>query len=251
MKRWAIPMAVLASAGLVAARTLGPGADPRSAAPQAGGTDGRYGARDVDLATVRYLQYVLLPLWIVPGFADYLYHRQTKIEHTAGTHESLLHALMLGEVGVPITLGLFLEIDAGVIAVMLLALIAHTATAFWDVAYAENRRTVPPNEQHCHSCMEVLPFTALSFVLCLHWDQALALLGRGPARPRFAFRRKRPPLPVSYVIGLLAAITAFVGVPHGEELVRCYRVDRTFAPRPPAATSRPDAPEVPAGSELD
>jgi hypothetical protein len=30
---------------------------------------------DVESVTVRYLMYVLLPAWFVPGIADYVMHR--------------------------------------------------------------------------------------------------------------------------------------------------------------------------------
>ena len=34
--------------------------------------------------TVRYLMYVLMPAWFMPGVADYLMHRRTRIERTSG-----------------------------------------------------------------------------------------------------------------------------------------------------------------------
>jgi hypothetical protein len=47
------------------------------------------GRNDVEEATRRFMNFVLLPLWLVPGFADYWCHRVAKIEETSGTHESL------------------------------------------------------------------------------------------------------------------------------------------------------------------
>ena len=43
--------------------------------------------------------YVIVPLWLLAGFTDYVLHKRTHIEHTAGTRESLLHLLQLGEIG--------------------------------------------------------------------------------------------------------------------------------------------------------
>ncbi|WP_405561795.1 hypothetical protein [Streptomyces canus] len=40
--------------------------------------------------TTRYLLYGLLPGWFVPGLADWVMHRHTRIEDTAGTKESLI-----------------------------------------------------------------------------------------------------------------------------------------------------------------
>jgi hypothetical protein len=39
---------------------------------------------DVESVTVRYLMYVLLPASFVPGIADYVMRRRTRIERTSG-----------------------------------------------------------------------------------------------------------------------------------------------------------------------
>ncbi len=109
----------------------------------------------VDRATRRALLYFVVPLWLGSGLADWWHHRRTHIERTAGAYESLLHLLMLAEAGVPSMLGLFLEVNAGVLATAYAALAAHEVTAFWDVAYAETRRRVTPTEQHVRSYLEV------------------------------------------------------------------------------------------------
>src|SRR5690348_5087032 len=77
----------------------------------------------------RYVMYFLLPMWVVPGALDHLCHRRTKIETASGLEESLIHALMMSETGVPILLGLLFEINAGLIALMIAAYLAHEATA--------------------------------------------------------------------------------------------------------------------------
>jgi hypothetical protein len=55
--------------------------------------------RDRERLTARamqaYLLYVLMPLWTIPGFGDYLCHRRAKIESTSGTQESITHSLMM------------------------------------------------------------------------------------------------------------------------------------------------------------
>jgi len=43
----------------------------------------------------RYLLYFIMPLWMVAGLLDWYHHRRTKIEKTAGTRESMIHALIL------------------------------------------------------------------------------------------------------------------------------------------------------------
>jgi hypothetical protein len=53
------------------------------------------------------LVYVVLPLWVIAGFADYLCHRASNIGHANGMRESIIHWLMLAEVGLPLGLAVF------------------------------------------------------------------------------------------------------------------------------------------------
>lgn len=183
---------------------------------------------DVGDATVRYLLYGLLPGWFLPGLADWVMHRRTRIEETAGTRESLIHALMMTEVGVPIALTLRYEINPLLLTVQLGSTAAHEATALWDVRTAEDSgREVKPIEQHIHSFLESLPFGALSSLMCLHADQVKSLLrgGRGdPDAWRLVPRRR--PLSRAYLAGIGAAIGVCVLLPYGEELLRCRRAAR-------------------------
>src|SRR6266702_1180128 len=77
---------------------------------------------DVESVTVRYLMYVLMPAWFVPGIADYVMHRRTRIERTSGVRESGVHALMMAEVAVPVTLTLLCEVNPLLLAVAAAAL---------------------------------------------------------------------------------------------------------------------------------
>jgi hypothetical protein len=191
----------------------------------------------VEDATRRLLLYVALPTWIGAGLADWWRHRRTDIEHTSGTRESLIHCLMMSEAGVPVLLGLFLDVNAGVLGTALAGLAAHEATAVWDVSYAEARRKVTPGEQHIHSLLEVVPMGAAAALVALHWDQAAALVGASPTRRDLRLRRKRDPLPGGVKAAIVAAIVLFGALPYGEELLRCLRVD-------PSPLSRPEAPEA-------
>jgi hypothetical protein len=153
---------------------------------------------------------------------------QTSIEKTAGTHESIIHALQMAEGGIPAMLGLFLEVNAGVLATTYTAFWVHYGTAFWDVKYAESSPgEVTPNEQHIHGLLEVVPLMATSFLTVLHWDQARALFRLGDERPRFRPELKRRPLPANYVAALGAAIAAAIVLPYGEEIWRCRRAERS------------------------
>ena len=80
-------------------------------------------------ATLRYLLYGLLQAWFVPAVADWWQHRRSDIEHTTGTRESLPHALMMTEVGVPVAVALLCEVNPLVLTIMLAAVAAHGATS--------------------------------------------------------------------------------------------------------------------------
>lgn len=183
---------------------------------------------DVGDATVRYLLYGLLPSWFVPGVADWWMHRRTRIEETAGVKETLIHSLMMTEVGIPIALTLRYEVNPLLLSVQLGATAAHEATALWDVRTAVGSdREVKPVEQHIHSFLESLPFGGLTALMCLHADQVKSLLrgGRGdPDAWRLVPRRR--PLSRGYLAGIGVAIGACVLLPYGEELWRCVRARR-------------------------
>ena len=223
-------------------RPAGMAAAVRRGLPGAGRSGRNEATRQlgVDEATRRMLLGFAVPLWIGAGLADWWRHRRTGIERTAGTRESLIHALMMTEAGVPLLLGLFFEPNAGVLAASAGGFAAHQATALWDVTYAEDRRRVTPLEQHLHSLLEVVPLMAAVSLYNLHWDQALALVGRGPERPRFRLERKRRPLPRGTRGALLAAIAVLGVAPYAEELWRCARVNRSVR-----ATPAPEEPATP------
>ena len=77
--------------------------------------------------TVLILMYFILPVWLLAGFADWLCHRASHIETTTGAKESLIHLLMFAEVGVPLLAAMFLEINALIIAAMIVTFLIHDA----------------------------------------------------------------------------------------------------------------------------
>jgi hypothetical protein len=187
----------------------------------------------MDPATLarHYLLFFILPLWIAAGLADYYLHRRTLIQHTSGTGESLLHALQLGEAGLPVLMGLLLDINALVILLMLVALALHEVTALYDLQYTVHRRYISPLEQHVHSFLELLPLMGVSFISLLYWDQFSALFGLGTEAPRFTFAWKDPPLSPLYLALLFALIGLFIVLPFAEELWRCLQADQRRAAR--------------------
>ncbi|MGE5548427.1 MAG: hypothetical protein ACM33T_16095 [Solirubrobacterales bacterium] len=177
-----------------------------------------------DPATVtrNLLLYYIIPLWSAAGVADWLCHRRTNIENTTGAKESLIHLLMLAEMGTPVLAGLFLEITPPVLGGMIGAFFLHEATALWDVGYAVTRREVTPVEQHVHSFLELVPLMAVSFICVLHWRQVRALIGREvPLGAPIRF--KHEPLPRAYLAGALGSMGLLEGLPYLEELWRDWR----------------------------
>src|SRR3954452_16535849 len=171
----------------------------------------------VDDATRRALQWFVLPVWAGAGLADWWCHRRTAIEHTAGWTESAIHSLMMAEGGVPTMLGLFCEVNAGVLCATYASLGVHELTAIWDVAYADGRREVTPAEQHVHGFLERVPMMAAAFLTVLHWDQAQAVFGQGE-RPDWALRPKRRRLGVGYRVAVLGVAGGLGALPYAEEL---------------------------------
>jgi hypothetical protein len=173
------------------------------------------------------LMYFILPVWLIAGFADYLCHRATNIATTSGWKESVLHIAQLIEMGIPILALMFFEVNAGIIVLMIVCLILHEGTGWWDVAYAHERREIMPLEQHIHGFLERLPLMGFLIVIVLHWPQFLALLGLADEPARFALTPKSEPLPVVYVLTVLGCVALFEFLPYGEELLRGLKARRT------------------------
>lgn len=170
---------------------------------------------------VLFLMYVLVPLWLAAGLADWLCHRATRIEVTSGLKESVLHIVQFVLVGVPLLAALFLQVNAAILLMMIAGLVLHQAVAIWDVRYANATRRVPPAEQHLHGMLEAIPAVATAVVIILHWQEFRGLLGRAPAS--FVLEPKHAPLPGWYLASVLAATAIAGALPYAEEFVRCLR----------------------------
>jgi hypothetical protein len=172
------------------------------------------------------LMFAVVPVWIAAGLADYFCHRHSRIAFTSGAGESVLHLVQLSLVGIPVILSLFLEINAGLLALWIICLLLHHAVAFWDVRFANRTRTVGPIEQMVHSFLELTPMMAFALLAVLFWPQLLALLGAGSEKAQWVFAAKRRALPAGYVVAVLAAALLFDALPYLEELLRSLRIRR-------------------------
>ena len=175
--------------------------------------------------TRNVLMYFILPLWLACGFADWLCHRASNIATTSGAKESLIHLLMLTEMGIAVTAAMTFEINALILLVMVVCWALHEATAVWDVFYAVEHREVTPIEQWVHSYLGVLPLLSLVLVVVLNWQQFLALFGFGSEAPRFDLVVKEPALPWGYVLSVIGGVMLLEVLPYLEELVRGLRAN--------------------------
>lgn len=169
-----------------------------------------------------YLLFFLLPAWVVIGALDWWTHRRAGIERF-GTYEPALHLALLSLAGLPILLGLFLEINAIVLLTMILCLLVHEAVGYIDVRWASGTRGITPFEQRLHDYLAAMPFAAVSLVVVLHWQELVALA----TAPIDALREppsfRRPPLPSAIVVGILGLVFVANGLPYAEEFVRALR----------------------------
>jgi len=182
--------------------------------------------------TLLVLMYFVVPVWLMAGFADWLCHRATNIATTSGAKESVLHLLLFAEVAGPFLAALLLDINALVLAFMIVMFFVHEATTLWDLSYAVNLREITPIEQHVHSYLEMMPLMGVLLVAARHWPQFLALFGFGDEAPRFDIALKAPPLPLAYIVSALVAALLFAVLPYTEELWRGLRANNgRFVPR--------------------
>jgi hypothetical protein len=172
------------------------------------------------------LFYLILPVWLLAGFADALCHRALRIEATSGWRESALHWLMLGELGMGVIAILLLDINALVIALFAVACLAHEVTMVADLGYAHARRDIPPVEQWVHGIQQAIPWIVLLAIVILHPGQALALLGLGNEPARWSLELRQPPLPFGYLTSLAVLALLLVGMPFAREMWRAVQAPR-------------------------
>jgi hypothetical protein len=171
--------------------------------------------------------YVLFPMWLLAGVLDYWLHQRTDIATTTGPRESRLHLAQTLQVGVPVLIVLFLELNQLALALLVAAAVAHTVTAYWDVRYASQRRTILPLEQVVHSFMFTLPIFVPALLLMMHWQ-----VWQAPAAPpgagtsAWALRLRDPPWDAGAIATVLVASFFFGMLPALAEYWQVTRASR-------------------------
>jgi hypothetical protein len=171
------------------------------------------------------LGYVVFPLWLLSGLADYLCHARTDIAHTSGSRESGLHLLQTVEIGLPVLAFLFLSTNALALALMAAGVVAHTATSWRDVAYAAQLRHISPGEQYVHSFLNVLPWVALALVAILHWPVVVAMFDPATAS-EWEPHWRQPPFDGGILFAVLASSLLFGALPGVLEFMHTLAVAR-------------------------
>lgn len=176
------------------------------------------------------LGYVVFPFWLLIGLLDFALHQRTRIAATSGAPESALHLVQTAQIGIPVLMVLFLEINALTLTIIAAFVVAHTLTAYWDIAYTATRRHITPSEQFVHAFMIVLPILALLLLTVLHWDEARQLADSGAAitSESWGFGLREAPWNAAVVVTVLVTSGAFALLPALAEL---YQTSRAAASR--------------------
>jgi hypothetical protein len=178
------------------------------------------------------LLYIVMPGWLAAGLADWACHRRSDIAHTSGAKESLLHMLMIGQVGMGVLAALFLQINSAVLLLLLVLLLGHALTSHWDLHYTTGRRHVSAAEQSVHAYLEGFPLAAYALLMAGHWPQFAAIFGAGNATPDWTWALKEDPLSVRQTAVLLLASFCLGFAPFAEELYRSVRASGQSKPKP-------------------
>jgi len=180
---------------------------------------------DTTQLLISFLLFMLLPIWGIAGFADWLCHRSTNIENTSGLKESLMHSLMGVQIGIPIILCLFFEINVFILMICILTWVLHELVAHWDVHFATPRRKISIWEMHAHNYLGSLPMYMLITILIINWPIFLKLLSFNWGNKSFFFTPLQTPHGgEGYLPTYLTFMAIFCVFPYFEENIRCLRV---------------------------
>jgi len=173
---------------------------------------------------INLIMYGMLPLWGITGFIDWLCHRATRIEHTSGLKESLIHSAMGIQLGIPIVLCLVFKVNVMIILICIAAWLLHEIVAHWDVHYSAPLRNISIWEVHVHNYMATIPLYLLMLIAIINWDVVVKTFTLDWAG-EFSFKRlKNPHANSVYLTGYLTFMAALCVFPYLEENLRCLRV---------------------------
>jgi hypothetical protein len=167
------------------------------------------------------LMYLVVPLWIAAGLADWWCHRRSRIERTSGLTENAFHWVLLAEAGVGLLAAALLEVNAAVLLLVFAGFLAHELTTYAELRLTAQLRPIRPFEQMVHSFMELLPLLLLILLAVMEWDQVLALFDQ--ATPDMELRLKEKPWSGTWLRTAIAAAVVLNVLPLAEESWRCLQ----------------------------
>ena len=172
---------------------------------------------------INFLLFVLLPIWGIAGFCDWLCHRATHIESTSGLKESLLHSLMGVQLAIPILLCLNFHVNVLILLICFFTWVSHELVAHWDVQYAAPIREISIWEMHAHNYLATLPMYMLITIGIINWPVVVDLVSlRWQGNMGFDMLASRPGGD-SYLPAYLLLMTVLCVFPYFEENIRCLR----------------------------
>ena len=174
------------------------------------------------------LAYVVLPLWIAAGFADWACHRRTRIEANGGVTESNFHVALFALGGAGVIVATVLETTSAVLLLLAALWVVHEAATWVELRYAVPRRPVRPFEQIVHGFLEMMPLAALLLVAAMHPAAALAPFTGQEAD--WGLRLAASPPPWRLLLAFAAAGLLLDVVPLVEEQWRCRRATGLLLP---------------------
>jgi hypothetical protein len=138
------------------------------------------------------LLYLVIPGWLLAGVADWACHRRTDIAHTSGTKESLLHMLMIGQVGLGVLAASFCRSMPPCCCCSV-----RCWRACADQPLGPSLRRGPPHvsatEQTTHAYLEAFPLAAYALLAAAHWPQFAAIFGAQGTTPDWSWALKPTP----------------------------------------------------------
>ncbi|MFN8015421.1 MAG: diguanylate cyclase [Acidimicrobiia bacterium] len=179
-----------------------------------------------EILILNMILFVILPLWGFSGLGDWICHKRTHIESTSGLKESLIHALMGAQIGIPIILGIFFELSVLTYLIMFLFLVLHEFVAHWDVRYSSPKRKITIWEMHAHNYLATIPLYLFLLVSVLGWEvvkKTVLLQWSGSLNFKF---RDTPIGGAHYYIVYGVFISIVCVFPYIAELLRCWRYER-------------------------
>jgi hypothetical protein len=168
--------------------------------------------------------YVILPLWGVTGFVDWVCHRATDIENTSGLKEALIHVLMGVQVAIPIAVGILFEMNVLVFLMCLAALVAHEVVAHFDVKTTMHERVISIWEVHAHNYLSTIPFYLIALIGVRNPDTVIKTFTFDWAGEMVLLLRSEPVGGGAYLPWYVCFMGVICLLPYTEEVFRCWRV---------------------------